>query len=715
MIRWYWVTLCSLWWLFPAAAEAQVVMPSVRNGDLELWSEPPTPDHWTFISPSGGLLKPSEDAHQGEKSALVDTLQPREGSQRLFSNLMQSIDAESWRGKRVRFRAAVKTSDLEGDAAAQLWFRVDRPRDADGKPQMGAFDNMQNRPIRDSQWKAYEIVLEIADDATRLVVGMFVLGKGRAWIDDVVLEEAAESTPTTELVADRPDSSSDTQARPSASRFRLPPAVQEAFRVADQAPQQPFFTHWLWLPIVAAMLFLVAHAPPRKLDSQDGKGPVQFMTLIPKFAFRFSLSYWVLYSFPILLSRLAAGLGSQVATWYQPFALWYRNQVEKCVTWTAQNIFKIESELVPPNGSGDTTYNYIQVFAVFVIALGVAFLWSLVDHRRTDHRYLKDLLHSYLRYVLAMWMLSYGMAKVAWDMNQFPTLSEMQLDKTWGDSSPMNVVWSFMGASRAYTVFAGLGELAGGLLLLFRHTRTLGALIVLGVMTNVMMLNYCYDVPVKLFSTHLVLMAVFLLLPDLGRLMALLVCNRPVAAANLRPPYANRTTIWAVRFVKLVVIVVGFAIPLGSHTVRQVQYFVNQSKLPPWLGTYEIEEFELMSTGGGVAETSSWRTIAFEHRGRDATGAANPTYWLTITLASGQTAIPFVIHDLNNQLEFGDSRSAVAPTGIATLTQVGSGKLEFVGRNENGPFQATLVRSNANKHRLTNRGYRWINEVPYNR
>ena len=34
-----------------------------------------------------------------------------------------------------------------------------------------------------------------------------------------------------------------------------------------------------------------------------------------------------------------------------------------------ENVFRIQEELVPPNGSGDTTWNYIQVFTGFVLAL----------------------------------------------------------------------------------------------------------------------------------------------------------------------------------------------------------------------------------------------------------------------------------------------------------------------------------------------------------
>ena len=103
---------------------------------------------------------------------------------------MQTVDATTYRGKKVRYRAAVRTADLAEGARVQLWFRVDRKPTAAGEMQMGAFDNMQDRPIDSADWKHFEIILPIADDAEKMVVGIFVIGKGKAWFDDARLEVA---------------------------------------------------------------------------------------------------------------------------------------------------------------------------------------------------------------------------------------------------------------------------------------------------------------------------------------------------------------------------------------------------------------------------------------------------------------------------------------------------------------------------------------------
>ena len=110
-----------------------------------------------------------------------------------FSSVAQSFDASPYRGKQVRFRAAVRASVSGSNNMAMLWLRVDRPNG-----QMGFFDNMSNRPITSSQWGYYEITGPVAADATRINLGLILHGSGSAWIDDCSFEIAAEPDPIVE-------------------------------------------------------------------------------------------------------------------------------------------------------------------------------------------------------------------------------------------------------------------------------------------------------------------------------------------------------------------------------------------------------------------------------------------------------------------------------------------------------------------------------------
>ena len=68
---------------------------------------------------------------------------------------MQTFDARAFRGKRVRFSAALRVEGPPDDSKsrAQLWLRGDRPNGAEP----ALFDNMYDRPIRSPDWARYEV------------------------------------------------------------------------------------------------------------------------------------------------------------------------------------------------------------------------------------------------------------------------------------------------------------------------------------------------------------------------------------------------------------------------------------------------------------------------------------------------------------------------------------------------------------------------------
>jgi hypothetical protein len=528
------------------AAVAQDVPPAVRNPGFELGEPGKAPLEWRFNGPAGATVQ--NDANgpaAGTLAARIDAV-GQTGAEPGFANLLQRVAAAPFRGKRIQFRAAVRTADLSADGKAQLWCRVDLAAGAAGA---GAFDNMRDRPIRTDAWQHHAIVLDVDAKAEQIVVGMFVLGSGTAWLDDVTFEVvSSEVAVTGKPVASEP-------------RVQLDPRVAAAFAVAADAPRQPFWTTWLLLPAVALALFLIGMWPLAR--RAEGDEAPSLGTAFGWFTFRFTAIYWLLYCFPAPFATLVAAIPETGPGYSQWLATHWSAVEAQVVKWLAQWPFRLEGELVPPNGSGDTTHSYLLLFAWFLVALVAASLWSLVAGRFLRRMGLVDLLRSYLRYVLAFTLLGYGLAKVGIENNQFPLLEGQRLQRTWGESSPMGVVWSFMGASRPYTVFAGLGEVLAALLLIWRHTALLGAFVAAGVMTNVVMLNYCYDVPVKQYSTHLLLMAVLILVPDVRRLRAFFILDRSVEGPALASGWTGFLH-WVRLPLKLAVIVVGIGMPLWA-------------------------------------------------------------------------------------------------------------------------------------------------------
>jgi hypothetical protein len=105
-----------------------------------------------------------------------------------FANLMQSIDAAPWRGKQIKVTAAIRVASAENGKRAQMWLRVDRTGG------MGAFDNMNNRPVRGQTWADYSITAEIADDAQKINLGLMTFNGVTAWWDNVRMEVVGEFT-----------------------------------------------------------------------------------------------------------------------------------------------------------------------------------------------------------------------------------------------------------------------------------------------------------------------------------------------------------------------------------------------------------------------------------------------------------------------------------------------------------------------------------------
>jgi len=171
---------------------------------------------------------------------------------------------------------------------------------------------------------------------------------------------------------------------------------------------------------------------------------------------------------------------------------------------------------------------------IAVVAVVASIIWSAVNRKPRSLNRLFYWLCVIIRFYVAATMITYGLVKVI--KLQFPFPSLDRLLNTYGNSSPMGLAWTFMGYSKAYNYFTGCAELLGGILLLFRRTTTLGALIALMVSANIMAINYCFDVPVKILSTALVLMTLFLLGRDFKRLWNFFILNQVAPPANLSKP-----------------------------------------------------------------------------------------------------------------------------------------------------------------------------------
>jgi hypothetical protein len=61
-----------------------------------------------------------------------------------------------------------------------------------------AFDNMQDRPIKGTaNWRKYDVVLDVPQDATGIFFGVLLSGSGTVWLSDAKFEIVGASVPAT--------------------------------------------------------------------------------------------------------------------------------------------------------------------------------------------------------------------------------------------------------------------------------------------------------------------------------------------------------------------------------------------------------------------------------------------------------------------------------------------------------------------------------------
>jgi uncharacterized membrane protein YphA (DoxX/SURF4 family) len=405
-------------------------------------------------------------------------------------------------------------------------------------------------------------------------------------------------------------------------------------------------------------------------------------SLKKRIAFRFCLVYFGLYCLS----------STQITANRLPF-----------VSWTAAHVFGAKLPLVETgSGSGDKTFDWVQVFCFLVIGVVVAAAWSMLDRKREDYRTLDKWLRLVIRIALASTMISYGLDKVIPTQMPFPSLS--RLLEPYGNFSPASVLWFSVGASPAYEIFTGCAELLGGVLLIAPRTALLGALISLADMTQVFMLNMTYDVPVKLLSFHLLLMAVFLLTPDLPRLANLFLLNRAalprVQARLFGTARANRIALAAQ------LILGAWLVGLGAYQgIDGWKTFGGGSPKPILYGIWNVEEFSVddQIRPPLLTDKERWRRVIFEVVNSMGVQQMDDSY-------AGNGG-PIAVSGNSLTLTRARDKSRVN----FTFERPAEDRLILDGVMDGHQVHMQLQLFDRNKFLLVNRGFHWVQEYPFYR
>jgi uncharacterized membrane protein YphA (DoxX/SURF4 family) len=421
--------------------------------------------------------------------------------------------------------------------------------------------------------------------------------------------------------------------------------------------------------------------------------------LASRIAFRFTFLYFGLYC---LLTQIFGGLlPIPTVEIPDPGTLPPFRQI---VFWTAEHVFRYKQPpIYSDSGSGDKVFDWVLTFCLLVLALAGTSVWSVIDRRRANYDSLYKWFRVFLRFALAGQLFVYGLAKIIPMQMSFPSLT--QLLERYGDFSPMGVLWSSVGASPAYERFVGSAELLAGLLLVIPATSMVGALICLIDMIEVFALNMTYDVPVKLFSFHMVLMAAFLLIPERSRLVRFCFLDCPVERSTKRRLFEDRR---ANQIATAAQILFGLML-LGSGVEGTRENWFKYGGGAPTSALYGIWNVDEMSVDGVVrspllTDYGRWRRVVFEF-----------PQWTMFERMDDSFA------------GFGTNVDAKRGTLVLTKNDDPKWKGQFAVHRE-GPDRMTLdgkmgqqtIRMrlslvDRSKFLLVSRGFHWIQDYPFNR
>jgi hypothetical protein len=429
------------------------------------------------------------------------------------------------------------------------------------------------------------------------------------------------------------------------------------------------------------------HAPPADVQPR--------WTLATRIAFRFSFLYFSLY---VVTTQMLGGL--------LPFQ-WTPNLesltfMQRSISWVGVHVFRLAPPSFQPSGSGDKLIDYLLVATLLIVAAATTVVWSLVDRKRPNYRALNKWFRVFLRFSLGATMLGYGMVKAVPLQMSAPGLQ--RLLEPFGNFSPMGVLWASIGASKSYEMFAGFMEIVSGVLLFVPRLATLGAMVTFATAVQIFTLNMTYDVPVKLFSFHLILMSLLLIAPEASRIANVIVFDR-TAGPSQQPALFRRR--------RLVLVALAVQLGYGAFLVLDAYAGAHQSWFQYGAGApksplYGIWNIETMTINGHVSsplvtDNGRWRRVLFQVPAAMAFQRMDDTflgYGAKIDMAAKTVAL---------------TAGANAPASTFTFQRPAPDRLILDGSLDGRTIHIEARLFDRNNFLLVSRGFNWIQERPSNR
>ena len=419
-----------------------------------------------------------------------------------------------------------------------------------------------------------------------------------------------------------------------------------------------------------------------------------------RLGFRFAFAYFLLYALCCGNATLWIIFPFHIGEHINNFVTWPFQQSSQ---WIGQHLFHLTGVAGTPHGggSGDRAIDWIAIGVMLALAILATLLWTAIDEllkspRPAAYPRLFFWFRLILRVTLGIAMLGYGMDKLFPLQMAPPSLAV--LNEPLGNTSPMTMLWTLIGMNPVYEMICGAAEVTAGILILFRRTSLLGTLLTAFLATNIVLYNFCFDVPVKIYAAHLLFMSLVLLAPDLRTLFNFFLLHRPTPPTErwLRPAwrYGLRfETVCAV--IILLLAAVPFAIGAGHAYAHQLS---NAHHPPPLTGQWHLDTATKPFLTG---DASPMADIFFEPTGRAMIRSSDGVLW-----RAGAD-----INDKKHTLQLFCTGREDAPTYAMTQPDPSHLTLSPTGKDAAKDGSLTLTRVPLPTHYpLLDRGFHFVNE-----
>jgi hypothetical protein len=444
--------------------------------------------------------------------------------------------------------------------------------------------------------------------------------------------------------------------------------------------------------------------------------------LAGRIGFRFAFCYFMLYLFCDGDVTIFDPI-DRIPSVNDVLAGWFLRPFQPLTQWLGHRLFNLSGVAATWHGgsSGDTAQNWILVGVFVATAFIATLIWSVLDRKRGGYPVLYAWLRFIIRLMVGVSMLWYGFDKVFPIQMQPPTLGV--LNEPFGQVSPFSLLWSMLGAMPAYEMICGWAEVIAGVLLLVRKTALAGALLTAFIMTNVLLYNLFYDVPVKLFAAHLVLFALFVTLADVKPLFRFFILNQSAEPEGVWVPPASRAGLVRIMKIAEFCYLVLALITLSSAINTRWTLFEAGKKPSPLIGAWVVTD--VPPSPIKTAEGRPWTNIYFDNTYRAMVRDTSGQLWrynLKYDAAKGTV-------EMRGPIDLSKFIWKVDDSNHLTLTVVRTGKMSIsesrVGVTARGsinsmPVDSSLVETlhlerqpTPKSYVLYERGFHLVNEWGY--